>query len=157
MSDAGALLRGNMVPMLLAHSPMQACCLSVAAGAGCMPLSLSARQPSGAPCSALHGCTLAQVAWTRDTRLQGMLPAIAPVLAHMAEDAWEHLPWPQPKRSVFEAGWFQAPQEWHQMPEVRQLSAVCHSLLEVASMPPGKLHEACPLHRILNGPTAGLP
>eukprot|EP00891_Asterochloris_glomerata_P006431 jgi/Astpho2/6431/fgenesh1_pm.00094_%23_1_t len=49
--------------------------------------------------------------------LQGMLPAIAPVLAHMAEDAWEHLPWSQPKGSVFEAGWFQAPPEWHQVPE----------------------------------------
>ena len=92
-----------------------------------------------------------------------MLPAIAPVLAHMAEDAWEHLPWSQPRRSVFEAGWFQAPTEWHQMPEVRQWSAVRHSLLEVGSMPPAmgsmppaKLHEACPLHWILYRPFTGL-
>lgn len=32
-----------------------------------------------------------------------LLPALAPVLPHMAEDAWQHLPWPQPAASVFQA------------------------------------------------------
>ena len=31
-----------------------------------------------------------------------LLPALAPVLPHMAEDAWQHLPWPQPAASVFQ-------------------------------------------------------
>ena len=117
----------------------------------------SERQPSGAPCSALHACTLDRVAWTRDTRLQGMLPAIAPVLAHMAEDAWEHLPWSQPRRSVFEAGWFQAPQEWHQMPEVRQLSAVCYSQAGGGLNATCKAVRSLSPVRMLNGPSAGLP
>lgn len=32
-----------------------------------------------------------------------LLPALAPVLPHMAEDAWQYLPWPQPAASVFQA------------------------------------------------------
>ena len=35
--------------------------------------------------------------------LQGLLPALAPVLPHMAEDAWQHLPWSAPAESVFQA------------------------------------------------------
>lgn len=31
-----------------------------------------------------------------------LLPALAPVLPHMAEDAWQHLPWPAPAASVFQ-------------------------------------------------------
>ena len=33
--------------------------------------------------------------------LGGLIPAIAPVLPHMAEDAWQALPYPAPAESVF--------------------------------------------------------
>ena len=33
--------------------------------------------------------------------LGGLLPAIAPVLPHMAEDAWQALPYAAPAESVF--------------------------------------------------------
>jgi isoleucyl-tRNA synthetase len=33
--------------------------------------------------------------------LEGLLPAIAPVLPHMAEDAWQAVPYPKPAGSVF--------------------------------------------------------
>ncbi len=124
------------------------------AGCDCLSLHGSPASPPALPCMAARFAELPGHATV--TRLQGMLPAIAPVLAHMAEDAWEHLPWSQPKRSVFEAGWFQAPPEWHQVPEVRQLSAVCYFLLE-GSLPPAKLRGACPLRWIIYGPSAGLP
>ncbi|KAL3159350.1 hypothetical protein ABBQ32_011301 [Trebouxia sp. C0010 RCD-2024] len=52
--------------------------------------------------------------------LQGMLPCVAPLLPHLAEDAWEHLPWPAPTKSVFQAGWFQTPQEWSSLSQVDQ-------------------------------------
>ena len=35
-----------------------------------------------------------------------------PVLCHMAEDIWQHLPYPVPERSVFERGWPTVPAEW---------------------------------------------
>jgi isoleucyl-tRNA synthetase len=42
-------------------------------------------------------------------RLAGL---IAPVLCHMAEDIWQHLPYPVPEHSVFERGWPAAPDAW---------------------------------------------
>ena len=36
--------------------------------------------------------------------LQGLLPALAPVTPHMAEDAWSHLPWEAHVSSVFQVG-----------------------------------------------------
>ncbi|MEB3321657.1 MAG: class I tRNA ligase family protein, partial [Synechococcaceae cyanobacterium] len=42
-------------------------------------------------------------------RLAGL---IAPVLCHMAEDIWQHLPYRVPERSVFERGWPVAPPDW---------------------------------------------
>jgi isoleucyl-tRNA synthetase len=42
-------------------------------------------------------------------RLAGL---IAPVLCHMAEDIWQHLPYAVAERSVFERGWPTAPQTW---------------------------------------------
>ncbi len=38
---------------------------------------------------------------------------IAPVLSHMAEDIWRNLPYTRPTESVFEAGWIQLPEQWH--------------------------------------------
>ncbi|KAI7846319.1 hypothetical protein COHA_000156 [Chlorella ohadii] len=49
--------------------------------------------------------------------LEGMLPLIAPLLPHMAEDAWQNLPYKQPQQSVFQAGWADVPAEWAQLPE----------------------------------------
>ena len=42
-------------------------------------------------------------------RLAGM---IAPVLSHMAEDIWQHLPYPVAEASVFLRGWPQADASW---------------------------------------------
>jgi isoleucyl-tRNA synthetase len=45
--------------------------------------------------------------------LEAITKAIAPVLAHTAEDIWQHLPYPVPQKSVFQAGWFTAHDEWY--------------------------------------------
>ena len=45
--------------------------------------------------------------------LEAIAKAIAPVLAHTAEDIWQHLPYPVPQKSVFQAGWFIVHPEWH--------------------------------------------
>lgn len=37
--------------------------------------------------------------------MQGLLPVIAPILPHLAEDAWEHVPYRKEEGSVFQAGW----------------------------------------------------
>ena len=37
--------------------------------------------------------------------MQGLLPALAPILPHLAEDAWQNLPWGAPQISVFQGGW----------------------------------------------------
>ncbi len=34
--------------------------------------------------------------------VRGLLPAVAPVVPHMAEDAWSHLPWSAGAPSVFQ-------------------------------------------------------
>jgi len=49
--------------------------------------------------------------------LQGLLPALAPVTPHMAEDAWSHLPWEAHVPSVFQGGWQSSPVEWTSIPE----------------------------------------
>ena len=45
-------------------------------------------------------------------RLAGM---IAPVLSHMAEDIWQHLPYPVEEASVFLRGWPQAESSWSEL------------------------------------------
>ena len=40
--------------------------------------------------------------------------AIAPVLAHTAEDIWQYLPYPTPFQSVFQSGWVFFASEWQQ-------------------------------------------
>lgn len=47
---------------------------------------------------------------------QGLLPLLAPLAPHLAEDAWQNLPWAPPTRSVFQAGWFCAPDAWRSLP-----------------------------------------
>ena len=44
--------------------------------------------------------------------LEAITKAIAPVLANTAEDIWQHLPYPVPQKSVFQAGWLVAHDEW---------------------------------------------
>jgi len=44
--------------------------------------------------------------------VESLARAIAPVLCHMAEDIWQHLPYPTPHESVFEAGWVQPNERW---------------------------------------------
>lgn len=52
--------------------------------------------------------------------LQGLLPALAPILPHMAEDAWHSMAWQVATPSVFQSGWLIPPQEWQAMPEPKQ-------------------------------------
>lgn len=52
--------------------------------------------------------------------VENLAKAIAPVLCHMAEDIWQNLPYPTPYKSVFESGWVQLDEKWHQ-PEMAKL------------------------------------
>jgi isoleucyl-tRNA synthetase len=52
--------------------------------------------------------------------LENLARAIAPVLCHMAEDIWQYIPYKTPYKSVFEAGWVQVDQKWHN-PELAQI------------------------------------
>ncbi len=52
--------------------------------------------------------------------LQGMLPALAPLLPHLAEDAWHSAPWQVPTASVFQSGWYSPPEQWQSMPDAEQ-------------------------------------
>ncbi len=45
--------------------------------------------------------------------LENLARAIAPVLSHLAEDIWQYLPYNTPYKSVFESGWVQLQQNWH--------------------------------------------
>ncbi|KOP24780.1 isoleucyl-tRNA synthase [Hapalosiphon sp. MRB220] len=45
--------------------------------------------------------------------LENLAKAIAPVLCHLAEDIWQYLPYKTPYKSVFESGWVQLQQNWH--------------------------------------------
>ncbi|WP_315788201.1 isoleucine--tRNA ligase [Fischerella sp. JS2] len=45
--------------------------------------------------------------------LENLAKAIAPVLCHLAEDIWQYLPYQTPYKSVFESGWVQLEQSWH--------------------------------------------
>ncbi|MEI6064355.1 MAG: isoleucine--tRNA ligase [Pseudanabaena sp. ELA748] len=70
--------------------------------------------------------------------LEAITKAIAPVLSHTAEDIWQHLPYPAPQKSVFQAGWFTAHDEWHK-PElaakweyIREVRSEVNKVLELA-------------------------
>ena len=59
----------------------------------------------------------------------GLIRAVAPVAAHLAEDAWQNLPFQSSAASVFQAGW-QGPQaDWSSLSEQDQ--ADCRALLAV--------------------------
>ncbi|GLC44547.1 hypothetical protein PLESTM_001611900 [Pleodorina starrii] len=47
-----------------------------------------------------------------DALLRNLLAALAPLVPHMAEDAWLNLPYPRPADSVFQAGWPSSPPAW---------------------------------------------
>ncbi|KAK9805259.1 hypothetical protein WJX72_009336 [[Myrmecia] bisecta] len=49
--------------------------------------------------------------------LAGLLPMLAPLVPHMAEDAWQCLRYTKPAESVFQAGWQPATQEWAALSE----------------------------------------
>ncbi|MCP6759165.1 MAG: isoleucine--tRNA ligase [Fischerella sp. CENA71] len=49
--------------------------------------------------------------------LENLARAIAPVLSHLAEDIWQYLPYKTPYKSVFESGWVELQQNWHN-PEI---------------------------------------
>lgn len=53
--------------------------------------------------------------------LQNLLPLIAPILPHMAEDAWQALPMMKLTDSVFQAGWCSVPSQWRSFPEEDRL------------------------------------
>jgi isoleucyl-tRNA synthetase len=44
--------------------------------------------------------------------LENLARAIAPVVPHLAEDIWQHLPYPTQHTSVFAAGWLQLDPAW---------------------------------------------
>jgi isoleucyl-tRNA synthetase len=44
--------------------------------------------------------------------LENLAKAIAPVLCHLAEDIWQHIPYKTPYQSVFEAGWVKLEEQW---------------------------------------------
>ena len=57
---------------------------------------------------------------------KGMLAALAPILPHLAEDAWQSLPsnYTAPHASVFLAGWPKADPAWKTLPEDSIATAV---------------------------------
>ncbi len=70
--------------------------------------------------------------------LENLAKAIAPVLCHLAEDIWQYLPYPNPHKSVFEAGWIDLPPQWQQpqlvakWTKIRQIRAEVNKVLEQA-------------------------
>ncbi|GFR52057.1 hypothetical protein Agub_g14579 [Astrephomene gubernaculifera] len=64
-----------------------------------------------------------------DALLRGLLAALAPVVPHMAEDAWLNLPYPRPATSVFQAGWPVPDPAWFSLSE--QEAAVWAVVAEV--------------------------
>ena len=45
--------------------------------------------------------------------VEAIATLIAPVLSHLAEDIWKHLPYPVAHKSIFRAGWVQSLEKWH--------------------------------------------
>ncbi|MDB9510594.1 isoleucine--tRNA ligase [Kamptonema animale CS-326] len=70
--------------------------------------------------------------------VESLARAIAPVLCHLAEDIWQYIPYPTAYKSVFEAGWVQIDNRWHN-PELgksweylRQVRGEVNKVLELA-------------------------
>lgn len=53
----------------------------------------------------------------------GLVSCIAPVLSHLAEDVWSHLPYQPSHRSVFQSGWLFANEAWIQNQTAEQKKA----------------------------------
>jgi isoleucyl-tRNA synthetase len=51
--------------------------------------------------------TYSHVHETTQIVLDVLLAAVAPIMPHMAEDAWLNLPYEKPAKSVFQHGWNQ--------------------------------------------------
>ncbi|MCV3217145.1 isoleucine--tRNA ligase [Plectonema radiosum NIES-515] len=72
--------------------------------------------------------------------LENLARAIAPVLCHMAEDIWQYLPYKTPYKSVFEAGWVQVDEKWHNSElatvwqQIRQIRTDVNKVLDTARM-----------------------
>ncbi|WP_448525016.1 isoleucine--tRNA ligase [Parathermosynechococcus lividus] len=70
--------------------------------------------------------------------VQNLARAIAPVLPHLAEDIWQHLPFATPYTSVFQSGWVQLADQWRDPPlasrweVLRQLRSEVNKVLEQA-------------------------
>lgn len=70
--------------------------------------------------------------------VQNLARAIAPVLPHLAEDIWQHLPFSTPYKSVFQSGWVQLTDQWRDpalascWEKLRQLRAEVNKVLEQA-------------------------
>ncbi|MBD2345325.1 isoleucine--tRNA ligase [Anabaena subtropica] len=70
--------------------------------------------------------------------LENLARAIAPVLCHTAEDIWQYLPYKTPYKSVFQAGWVQVEEKWHNpelaefWQQLRQLRNDVNKVLEQA-------------------------
>ena len=70
--------------------------------------------------------------------LENLARAIAPVLCHMAEDIWQSLPYKTPYKSVFEGGWVQIDQKWHNLElaqrwqQIRQIRTDVNKVLDTA-------------------------
>lgn len=71
--------------------------------------------------------------------LQTLLPLMAPVLPHMAEDAWQALPYAKPTASVFEAGWPAPQAAWKQAVDA---DAPWNALLQLRTEVNGVLEKA---------------
>ncbi len=77
---------------------------------------------------------------TLNLLLRALLPLVAPLAPHMAEDAWLNLPYAAPTLSVFEAGWAAADPAWRAQPAEEALGvravlavrAAANQLLEKA-------------------------
>ncbi|MDG2991207.1 isoleucine--tRNA ligase [Candidatus Synechococcus calcipolaris G9] len=70
--------------------------------------------------------------------LENLARAIAPVLCHLAEDIWQHLPYETPHLSVFQSGWITCPEHWRdealgkKWQTLRNLRAEVNKVLEQA-------------------------
>ena len=63
--------------------------------------------------------------------IENLATAIAPVISHMAEDIWGHLPYATPRLSVFESGWTKLEADWRQPDLAKSWQALRTIRLEV--------------------------
>ncbi|KAK9822294.1 hypothetical protein WJX74_003674 [Apatococcus lobatus] len=71
--------------------------------------------------------------------LQGLMPLLAPILPHTAEDAFQALPLPSSHKSIFQAGWQKGESDWRLPAEEHRF---WKSVLGIRSEVNGVLEEA---------------